>query len=130
MKTSVFTNIKNGAILMNIFIVNTPPLPTSISQDYKEIIVVGRHPDCNITITHPSINRFHLQFHLNPSIQNLSFIDLSSGIKVSIFDWYKTKPAGFFVSMTSLFSTVEYLLEWCRWVHLLIEAELSNRVSI
>ncbi|KAK7859638.1 uncharacterized protein LOC136070245 isoform X2 [Quercus suber] len=78
MKIPVFTVLKNGAILKNIFIVNTPPSPTSISQDYEETLVVGRHPDCNITLTHPSISRFHLQFHSNPSIQHLSLIDLSS----------------------------------------------------
>ncbi|XP_075636315.1 uncharacterized protein LOC142608410 isoform X3 [Castanea sativa] len=78
MKIPVFTVLKNGAILKNIFIVNTPPSPTSVSQDYEETLVVGRHPDCNITLTHPSISRFHLQFHSNPSIQHLSLIDLSS----------------------------------------------------
>ena len=68
MKIIVFTNLKNGAILKNLFIVNIHPSPTSISQDYEETLFVGRYPDCNITLTHPNIIRFHLQFHSNPSI--------------------------------------------------------------
>ena len=39
MKIPIFTTLKNGAILKNIFIVNTPPSPTSISQDYEETLV-------------------------------------------------------------------------------------------
>ncbi|XP_059454031.1 FHA domain-containing protein PS1 isoform X2 [Corylus avellana] len=87
-KIPVFTVLKNGAILKNIFIVNNhpcpppPPSPPSISQNpdqaHEEILTVGRHPDCNITLTHPSISRFHLQIHSNPSKQHLSVVDLSS----------------------------------------------------
>jgi hypothetical protein len=92
-KIPVFTVLKNGAILKNIFIVNNHPSPSpppspspsppSISQNqdqaHEEILTVGRHPDCNITLTHPSISRFHLQIHSNPSKQHLSVVDLSSG---------------------------------------------------
>jgi hypothetical protein len=85
-KIPVFTVIKNGAILKNIFIVNKPPSP-SISQDYEETLIVGRHPDCDITLTHPSISRFHLQIHSNPSNQHVSLIDLSSGI-LFFFFWF------------------------------------------
>ncbi|KAJ7973949.1 FHA domain-containing protein PS1 [Quillaja saponaria] len=92
-KIPVFTVLKNGAILKNIFILNKPPQPLSNSdpnsagsvgetentvQDYEEILVVGRHPDCNIMLTHPSISRFHLQIYSKPSSQKLSVIDLSS----------------------------------------------------
>ncbi|XP_062098314.1 FHA domain-containing protein PS1 [Humulus lupulus] len=77
LKIPVFTVFKNGAILKNIFIVNNnnPQIPT---QEHEEILIVGRHPDCNIMLTHPSISRFHLQILSNPSLQKLSVIDLSS----------------------------------------------------
>ena len=45
-----FHNSKNGAILKNIFIVNTPLSLTSISQDYEETLVFGTP---------------RLQYHLN-----------------------------------------------------------------
>ncbi|KAF5735401.1 hypothetical protein HS088_TW15G00903 [Tripterygium wilfordii] len=88
----VLTVLKKGAILKNIFLVNKPPPPeisrsesvayTGISENLgeetEEILIVGRHPDCNIVLTHPSISRFHLQIHSNPSSQKLSVVDLSS----------------------------------------------------
>ncbi|TXG53148.1 hypothetical protein EZV62_022317 [Acer yangbiense] len=85
-KIPVFTVTKNGAILKNIFVVNNPPSPPSVSDthsekeygDEEEILTVGRHPDCHIMLTHPSISRFHLQIHSKPSSQKLSVIDLSS----------------------------------------------------
>ncbi|KAJ0074586.1 hypothetical protein Patl1_37523 [Pistacia atlantica] len=92
-KIPVFTVIKNGAILKNIFVINKPPPPPSPSitaveneensvqddeEEEEEILMVGRHPDCHIMLTHPSISRFHLQIHFKPSSQNLSVIDLSS----------------------------------------------------
>ncbi|KAJ0020237.1 hypothetical protein Pint_31842 [Pistacia integerrima] len=92
-KIPVFTVIKNGAILKNIFVINKPPPPPSPSittveneensvqddeEEEEEILMVGRHPDCHIMLTYPSISRFHLQIHSKPSSQNLSVIDLSS----------------------------------------------------
>ncbi|GLT68074.1 hypothetical protein SLA2020_403350 [Shorea laevis] len=95
-KIPVFTVLKNGAILKNIFIVNKPltdPSPPSSSQpnalstaengedekqELEDILFVGRHPDCNIMLTHPSISRFHLQINSRPSSQKLSVVDLSS----------------------------------------------------
>ncbi|ONH90442.1 hypothetical protein PRUPE_8G054200 [Prunus persica] len=84
-KIPVFTVLKNGAILKNIFIVNKPPPPptnkpiSSVHQQtQEEILIVGRHPDCNIVLTHPSISRFHLQILSNPSSKKLSLTDLSS----------------------------------------------------
>ena len=50
MKIPVFTTLKNGAILKNIFIVNKPLSLTSISQDYEETLVFGTP---------------RLQYHLN-----------------------------------------------------------------
>ncbi|XP_040997994.1 FHA domain-containing protein PS1 [Juglans microcarpa x Juglans regia] len=83
-KIPVFTVLKNGAILKNIFIVNNPA-PSSLSsvsqnpdQEYEEILTVGRHPNCNIMLTHPSISRFHLQIHSEACKQRLSVMDLSS----------------------------------------------------
>ncbi|XP_021895984.1 FHA domain-containing protein PS1 isoform X2 [Carica papaya] len=95
-KIPVFTVMKNGAILKNIFVINQPRFPLSplftsnpesinsakiedkINQQMEETLIVGRHPDCNIMLTHPSISRFHLQLHSRPSSQKLSVIDLSS----------------------------------------------------
>ncbi|GLU16411.1 hypothetical protein SLE2022_328460 [Rubroshorea leprosula] len=95
-KIPVFTVLKNGAILKNIFIFKKPsaePSPPSSfelnpfsaiqnaedqNQEMEEILVVGRHPDCNIMLTHPSISRFHLQINSRSSSQKLSVVDLSS----------------------------------------------------
>lgn len=79
-KIPVFTVLKNGAILKNIFLLENPtPAVISTKQDFEEILVVGRHPDCNIVLEHPSISRFHLRIHSSPSSHSLSVIDLSSG---------------------------------------------------
>lgn len=80
-KIPVFTVIKNGAILKNIFLINNPPSPPSDENEEtsdEEILIVGRHPDCHVMLTHPSISRFHLQIQSNPSSLKLSVIDLSS----------------------------------------------------
>ncbi|KAE9457517.1 hypothetical protein C3L33_10577, partial [Rhododendron williamsianum] len=88
----VFTVLKNNAILKNIFLLDTPPPfpqhepiedggdpPSPIQETEKEtLLLVGRHPDCNITLEHPSISRFHLRIHSNPSSHHLSLTDLSS----------------------------------------------------
>lgn len=84
-KIPVFTVLKNGAILKNIFLLDNPPSSSSSSSnqetaEFEEILVVGRHPDCNITLEHPSISRFHLRIHSKPSSLSLSVTDLSSGI--------------------------------------------------
>ncbi|KAL0560407.1 hypothetical protein IC582_000812 [Cucumis melo] len=73
LKVPVFTVLKNGAILKNIFIVNNVA-----DREKEEVITLGRHPDCNIMLTHPSISRFHLQIHSNPSSQKIYVVDLSS----------------------------------------------------
>ncbi|KAK7279705.1 hypothetical protein RJT34_24762 [Clitoria ternatea] len=65
----VLTVLKNNTILKNIFI---------ILDDDKNQVLIGRHPDCNIVLTHPSISRFHLNIHSNPSSRTLSLLDLSS----------------------------------------------------
>ncbi|XP_016457121.2 FHA domain-containing protein PS1-like [Nicotiana tabacum] len=82
-KIPVFTVLKNGAILKNIFLLDNPPSSSSSSSnqetaEFEEILVVGRHPDCNITLEHPSISRFHLRIHSKPSSLSLSVTDLSS----------------------------------------------------
>jgi pSer/pThr/pTyr-binding forkhead associated (FHA) protein len=45
----------------------------------EQIFLVGRHPHCHITLKHPSINRFHLRIHSNPSLRMVSVVDLASG---------------------------------------------------
>ncbi|XP_010538917.1 PREDICTED: FHA domain-containing protein PS1 [Tarenaya hassleriana] len=79
----VFTVLKNGAILKNIFVVNSSDSPSperngGDDHELEEILIVGRHPDCNIMLTHPSISRFHLEIRSIPSRQKLSVTDLSS----------------------------------------------------
>lgn len=83
-KIPVFTVTKNGAILKNIFVVNQSE---GENRDGEEILTVGRHPDCHVMLTHPSISRFHLQILSNSSAQKLSVIDLASGnvISTSLF---------------------------------------------
>ncbi|KAJ8551265.1 hypothetical protein K7X08_000635 [Anisodus acutangulus] len=71
-KIPVFTVLKNGAILKSIFLLDNPTIQET------EILVVGRHPDCNITLENPSISRFHLRIHSKPSHHSLSVTDLSS----------------------------------------------------
>ncbi|TMW84022.1 hypothetical protein EJD97_000221 [Solanum chilense] len=77
-KIPVFTVLKNGAILKNIFLLDNPPPCSNQESEIEEILVVGRHPDCNITLEHPSISRFHLRIHSKPSSLSLSVTDLSS----------------------------------------------------
>ncbi|KAK7277334.1 hypothetical protein RIF29_18485 [Crotalaria pallida] len=78
-KIPVFTVLKNNAILKNIFILNKPNNASSSSySDHEDILILGRHPDCDIMLTHPSISRFHLHITSKPSSQSLSLIDLSS----------------------------------------------------
>ncbi|KAL6315495.1 hypothetical protein AAG906_000790 [Vitis piasezkii] len=81
-KIPVFTVLKNNAILKNIFVIDQPPPgisePERPEHVLEEILMVGRHPDCNIMLTHPSISRFHLQIYSNPTLQKLSVMDLSS----------------------------------------------------
>ncbi|XWS21888.1 hypothetical protein CRYUN_Cryun30bG0094500 [Craigia yunnanensis] len=84
-KIPVFTVIKNGAMLKNIFVINKPQDmedeeedPHNQQLETDEILIVGRHPDCSIMLTHPSISRFHLQIHSKPSSQKLYVLDLSS----------------------------------------------------
>ncbi|KAL0796406.1 hypothetical protein Bca101_067783 [Brassica carinata] len=79
----VFTVLKNGAILKNIFVVNSrdfssPERNGNDDDEVEEILLVGRHPDCDILLTHPSISRYHLQIRSLPSRQKLFVTDLSS----------------------------------------------------
>ncbi|MBA0830074.1 hypothetical protein Goarm_014622 [Gossypium armourianum] len=80
MKIPVFTVVKNGAILKNIFVINKSRYMEDgeESETPEEVLIVGRHPDCNIMLTHPSISRFHLQIHSRPTSLKLSILDLSS----------------------------------------------------
>uniref|UniRef100_M1CGU0 Parallel spindle 1 n=1 Tax=Solanum tuberosum TaxID=4113 RepID=M1CGU0_SOLTU len=118
-KIPVFTVLKNGAILKNIFLLDNPPathVAITANQEFEEILVVGRHPDCNIVLEHPSISRFHLRIHSNPSSHSLSVIDLSSvhgswisgnkiepGVRVELKEGDKMKLGG---------SRREYMLHW------------------
>ncbi|KMT20061.1 hypothetical protein BVRB_1g000800 [Beta vulgaris subsp. vulgaris] len=87
----VFTVWKNNVILKNIFLINTPPSSATqlqtqqqnheiskTHQQFEETLVIGRHPDCDIRLEHPSISRFHLRIHSKPSSNYLSLTDLSS----------------------------------------------------
>lgn len=69
----VLTVFKNKSIIKNICIVLN-------NSDGDHIILIGRHPTCNIVLTHPSISRFHLQIRFTPSSRSISLLDVSSGI--------------------------------------------------
>lgn len=98
----VFTVWKNNVILKNIFLINTPPSSATqlqtqqqnheiskTHQQFEETLVIGRHPDCDIRLEHPSISRFHLRIHSKPSSNYLSLTDLSSGnsLFLSLIYW-------------------------------------------
>ncbi|KAK2457754.1 forkhead-associated (FHA) domain-containing protein [Trifolium repens] len=73
----VLTVFKNKSILKNIFIVlNNNDNDDNNNNDHT--LLVGRHPNCNIVLTHPSISRFHLQIRFTPSSRSISLLDLSS----------------------------------------------------
>ncbi|KAI4389382.1 hypothetical protein MLD38_001613 [Melastoma candidum] len=86
----VFTVIKNGAILKNIFVISNDAMPlleeeevrpfdlTDDVEGREEVLIVGRHPDCDVLLTHPSISRFHLKILSNPTARKLFVMDLSS----------------------------------------------------
>ena len=80
----VLTVLKNNTILKNIFIVNKPP-EEQARADHVDVLLVGRHPDCDLMLTHPSISRFHLQIRSKPSSRTFSLLDLSSGIQSLAF---------------------------------------------
>ncbi|KAK4391192.1 FHA domain-containing protein PS1 [Sesamum angolense] len=82
----VFTVLKNNCILKNIFLLDNPPSISSSSSlsvaenadqepEMEETLLVGRHPECNIKLEHPSISRFHLRIHSNPSSRSLFVTD-------------------------------------------------------
>ncbi|XP_020207739.1 FHA domain-containing protein PS1 [Cajanus cajan] len=75
-KIPVLTVLKNNTILKNIFIVNKPPEESR--GDHVDVLLVGRHPDCDVMLTHPSISRYHLQIRSKPSTRHFSVVDLSS----------------------------------------------------
>ncbi|XP_018449410.2 FHA domain-containing protein PS1-like isoform X1 [Raphanus sativus] len=81
----MFTVLKNGAILKNIFVVNSRDFssPDRNGNDEddeveEQILIVGRHPDCDILLTHPTVSKYHLQIRSLPSRQKLFVTDLSS----------------------------------------------------
>ncbi|XP_027348090.1 FHA domain-containing protein PS1 [Abrus precatorius] len=77
-KIPVLTVLKNNAILKNIFIVNKPQEEKESRDDHEDILLVGRHPDCDLMLTHPSISRFHLQICSKPASKTFFVLDLSS----------------------------------------------------
>lgn len=86
----VFTVFKNNAIVKNIFLLlHFPPDMRSDGDDTdvlveenetEQILTVGRHPNCSIVVSHPSISRFHLQIRSKPNLRKLCVTDLSSGM--------------------------------------------------
>lgn len=71
-KVPVLTVLKNNAVLKNIFLVHD-------GNNEDQTVLIGRHPDCNIVLMHPSVSRFHLRIRSNPSSHTLSLVDLASG---------------------------------------------------
>ncbi|KAF3783192.1 FHA domain-containing protein [Nymphaea thermarum] len=73
----VFTVFKNGAHVKNI-ILSRPPVSEAERSQEDVIMMVGRHPDCDIVLEHPSISRYHLQLKINESSKKLWVTDQSS----------------------------------------------------
>jgi len=71
-KFPVLTVLKNNAVLKNILLVHD-------ANNEDQTVLIGRHPDCNIVLMHPSVSRFHLRICSNPSSLTLSLVDLASG---------------------------------------------------
>ncbi|MCL7033952.1 hypothetical protein MKW94_024649 [Papaver nudicaule] len=90
-KIAVFTVLKKGSIIKNIYL-DDPLIFSSEEEENEEkeaeeeeeeeeeeeIFIVGRHPDCNIMLEHPSISRLHLKILVKSSSKSLSVMDLSS----------------------------------------------------
>ncbi|KAJ3703672.1 hypothetical protein LUZ61_007377 [Rhynchospora tenuis] len=75
-KIPVLSVLTNGRALKNIFL--TGP-GGELREEYEHMpILVGRHPDCHVTLDHPSISRFHLEIFVKPSIQKVSVVDRTS----------------------------------------------------
>ncbi|KOM45509.1 hypothetical protein LR48_Vigan06g081500 [Vigna angularis] len=56
-----------------------PEEPEKASRgEHVDVLLVGRHPDCDLMLTHPSISRFHLQICSKPSSRGFFVVDLSS----------------------------------------------------
>ncbi|KAI3892699.1 hypothetical protein MKW92_051735 [Papaver armeniacum] len=82
-KIPVFTVLKKGSIVKNIYLDNLLISGEDDSvlvggEEEEEIFIVGRHPDCNIMLEHPSISRFHLKIYSKTSSKSMSVMDLSS----------------------------------------------------
>ncbi|CAA7400320.1 unnamed protein product [Spirodela intermedia] len=77
----VFTVLKDGRVLKNIFLNEPPPEQeqgSPMRPRGEEKILVGRHPECHIVVDHPSISRFHLEIRVQASSRRISVVDLSS----------------------------------------------------
>ncbi|GAB2245261.1 hypothetical protein Droror1_Dr00000754 [Drosera rotundifolia] len=88
-KIPLFAVLKNNTILKNIYLISTPPpiegetrgfeLDDQGEQgDVEETLLVGRHPDCDIRLEHPSISRFHLRIHSKAYSNYFTVTDLGS----------------------------------------------------
>ncbi|KAI3977607.1 hypothetical protein MKX01_000520 [Papaver californicum] len=82
-KIPVLTVLKKGSIVKNIYLDNLliPGEYDSVlvgGEEEEVIFIVGRHPDCNIMLEHPSISRFHLKIYSKTSSKSHSVMDLSS----------------------------------------------------
>lgn len=103
----VLTVFKNKAILKNIFII-LDNNNNNIFNDYT--LLIGRHQNCNIVLTHPSISRFHLQIRFTPSSRSISLLDMSSGIS-------NQSPPFFFVLFIIDYWNLDWFLLYVVVVH-------------
>lgn len=127
----VFTVLKNDAILKNIFVVNSrdfssPERNGNAEDEVEQTLIVGRHPDCDILLTHPSISKYHLQIRSLPSRQKLFVTDLSSGMRklrqMLALRWRKVTSLGSVLQQGSIdcigFPLATHMISTIRLFHL------------
>jgi hypothetical protein len=78
-KIPAFTVLKDGSIYKNIFLLGKQSESSRNQESDGQMYIVGRHPDCHITLHHPSISKYHLCIESTPSLHMISVVDLSSG---------------------------------------------------
>jgi hypothetical protein len=70
-----FTVLDNGSIVKNISLLHKQGRNQGSDE---QILLVGQHPDCHITLPDPGISTLHLLIQSRPSLHMISVADLAS----------------------------------------------------